>query len=526
MARHIFLLNLHHGWKLWKIKAFWVVWVEWTNWFYMMKKLNIRYRSWLLWSGIIVGILVVSVGYSLTTEDSITFIDDENTGNKALDESLSTEKLELRYSNEYRSWQNTADTSFSSLFNGNRSVDLLAERPNLVILWAGYAFSKSYCTPRGHMYAINDLDVSLRTGAPRGEDDGPQPAACWACKSSDASRLIDKIGREAFYKRKWAAWGSDIVNPVACADCHEPESMELHIPRLFLIEACSRKGMNIDNISEQEMRSLVCAQCHCEYYFSKDEKQVILPWDNGYSAEDIEKYYDRSGFSDFVHKLSRAPLLKVQHPDYELAQMGIHARRGVSCGECHMPYVGENNEGYNDHHVQSPLAMIDRTCQTCHRETEETLRQDVYDRQIKVAEIRDRLETELTKAHIEAKFAWDRGATEKQMKSVLKLIRQAQWRWDFGTTSHGAAFHAPQEVLRILGDGIDKAMQARINIAQVLFKLGYSGDVSMPDISTKEKAQKYIGLDMDTENINKEKFLKTVLPRWREEAKANELLIR
>ena len=362
----------------------------------MNNKLNIRYLYLVLLGVVILGILAVSVGYGLVREDNITFIDDVNTGNQEINENSSANKLELRYSKEYRSWKNTADTSFASLFNGNQAVDLLAERPNLVILWAGYAFSKSYCTPRGHMYAIDDMYTSLRTGAPEGENDGPQPAACWACKSSDASRLIDKIGREAFYKRKWAAWGSEIINPVACADCHDPESMELHIPRLFLTEAYTRKGMSIDNVSEQEMRSLVCAQCHSEYYFSKEDKRVVLPWDNGYSVEDIEAYYDRIGFSDYVHKLSRTPLLKAQHPDYELAQMGIHARRGVSCGECHMPYVGENQEGYNDHHVQSPLAMIDRTCQTCHRETEETLRQDVYDRQTKVAEIREQLETELS----------------------------------------------------------------------------------------------------------------------------------
>lgn len=490
----------------------------------MNNKLNIRYLYLVLLGIVILGILAVSVGYGLVREDNITFIDDVNTGNQEINENSSANKLELRYSKEYRSWKNTADTSFASLFNGNQAVDLLAERPNLVILWAGYAFSKSYCTPRGHMYAIDDMYTSLRTGAPEGENDGPQPAACWACKSSDASRLIDKIGREAFYKRKWAAWGSEIINPVACADCHDPESMELHIPRLFLTEAYTRKGMSIDNVSEQEMRSLVCAQCHSEYYFSKEDKRVVLPWDNGYSVEDIEAYYDRIGFSDYVHKLSRTPLLKAQHPDYELAQMGIHARRGVSCGECHMPYVGENQEGYNDHHVQSPLAMIDRTCQTCHRETEETLRQDVYDRQTKVTEIREQLETELAKAHIEAKFAWDRGATEKQMEQVLKLIRQAQWRWDFCVASHGASFHAPQEVLRVLGTGIDKVMQAQMDIMKILFKLGYSGDVPMPDISTKEKAQMYIGLDIQTENEAKEAFLKTVIPQWREEAKANKLL--
>lgn len=96
--------------------------------------------------------------------------------------------------------------------------------------------------------------------------------------------------------------------------------------------------------------------------------------------------------------------------------MGIHAQRGVSCADCHMPYKSEGGVKFSDHHIQSPLAMIDRTCQVCHRESEETLRQNVYERQRKANEIRNRLETELAKAHIEAKYAWDNGATEEQSK--------------------------------------------------------------------------------------------------------------
>ncbi len=169
--------------------------------------------------------------------------------------------------------------------------------------------------------------------------------------------------------------------------------------------------------------------------------------------------------------------------------------------------------------------MIDRTCQVCHRESEETLRNDVYERQGKVLNIRNRLEEELAKAHIEAKFAWDKGATAKQMEPVLRLIRQAQWRWDFGITSWGASFHAPQEVLRLLGDGFDKATQARIQLLKLLSHLGYNGEVPMPDLSTKEKAQRYIGLDMEKERLDKEKFLNTVVPQWLEEAKAHKRII-
>lgn len=201
--------------------------------------------------------------------------------------------------------------------------------------------------------------------------------------------------------------------------------------------------------------------------------------------------------------------------------MGIHAQRGVSCADCHMPYKSEGGMKFSDHHIQSPLAMIDRTCQVCHRESEETLRNNVYDRQRKANEIRNRLEQELAKAHIEAKFAWDKGATDLQMQEALKLIRQAQWRWDFGVASHGGSFHAPQEIQRILGHGLDKALQARLAISKVLANNGFTGEVPMPDISTKAKAQEYIGLDMKKEHENKDKFLKEVVPQWLKEAKAN-----
>ena len=254
--------------------------------------------------------------------------------------------------------------------------------------------------------------------------------------------------------------GDEIVNPIGCADCHEPENMNLHISRPALIEAFARQGRDITKATPQEMRSLVCAQCHVEYYFKGDGKYLTFPWDKGFTVEDMEAYYDNEGFYDYIHKLSRAPILKAQHPDYEICQMGIHGQRGVSCADCHMPYKSEGGVKFSDHHIQSPLAMIDRTCQTCHRESEETLRNNVYERQRKANEIRNRLEQELAKAHIEAKFAWDKGATEDQMKDVLALIRQAQWRWDFGVASHGGSFHAPQEIQRILSHGLDKAMQA------------------------------------------------------------------
>lgn len=425
------------------------------------------------------------------------------------------------YPREYRTWADTSTSAFPGKPLEGLSVDMLKKRPEMVILWAGYAFSKDYATPRGHMYAIDDIVHSLRTGAPMSDTEGPQPATCWACKSPDVPRMMEAMGVDSFYHNKWGAMGSEIVNPVGCADCHEPENMDLHISRPALIEAFTRQGKDITKVTSREMRSLVCAQCHAEYYFKGDGKYLTFPWDKGFTAEDMEKYYDEADFTDYIHQLSRARILKAQHPDYELFQMGIHAQRGVSCADCHMPYNDEGGVKYSDHHIQNPLSVVERTCQTCHRDSKEALRNNVLQRQQKANELRNRLEQELAKAHIEARFAWDQGATENEMQQVLLLLRQAQWRWDFAVASHGASFHAPQETMRILGHGLDKAFQARMSITKVLIGHGYTADVPLPDISTKEKAQQYIGLDMPAERAAKEKFLKEVVPEWLQKAREN-----
>ena len=139
---------------------------------------------------------------------------------------------------------------------------MLEQRPEMVVLWAGYAFSKDYSTPRGHMHAIEDITHSLRTGAPMDDKSGPQPSTCWTCKSPDVPRMMEAIGVDSFYNNKWGAFGSEIVNPIGCADCHEPTNMKLHISRPALREAFARQGKDIDKATPQEMRSLVCAQCH------------------------------------------------------------------------------------------------------------------------------------------------------------------------------------------------------------------------------------------------------------------------
>lgn len=431
------------------------------------------------------------------------------------------EKFAEDFPREYQSWAMTEDTTFRSEFNGSQEVDVLEQRPEMVILWAGYAFAQDYNTPRGHKHCVDDLRKILRTGAP-GVEGGKemQPGTCWTCKGPDVPRLMREKGLAAFYAAKWSDWGAEVMNPVGCSDCHDARTMNLQPARPALYEAWARRGMDVKKASHQEMRSLVCAQCHTEYYFEGEGKYLKFPQDKGLTVEAIEAYFDSIGFADYTHALSRAPILKAQHPGYELSKMGIHGQRGVSCADCHMPYISEGGVKYTDHHITSPLAHIDRTCQTCHRQDAETLRQDVYERQRKCNEIRNRVEKELAAAHIEAQFAWAKGAGESEMKPVLELLRKSQWRWDFAVASHGAAFHAPQEVTRILGHALDLAGRARLETARLLARHGFTGNVPMPDVSTKAKAQAYIGLDMKALKAHKQQFLQTVVPRWVQEAKA------
>ncbi len=427
---------------------------------------------------------------------------------------------------QYQSYKKTADTTFRSKYNGSSTIDMLEVDPRLVVLWAGYGFSKDYNQGRGHSYAVKDLRATLRTGAPNEDTPSPMPNTCWACKSPDVPRLMNEMGVAEFYRGSWDTKGHEVVNSIGCDDCHDALTMELKIYRPVLAEAYERMGKNIEDASHQEMRSLVCAQCHVEYYFNKKKVEGVpyltLPWDKGFSAEAMEEYYDELEFSDWTHKLSKAPMLKAQHPGYELYKTGVHAARGVSCADCHMPFMSEGGQKYTDHHVQSPLNNVANSCQVCHREETANLIRDVYERQDRIIENRDKLEELLVRAHVEAKLAWELGATEEQMEKILQDIRHAQWRWDYAAASHGGSFHSPVETSRVIGTGIHIAQEGRISLSRLLSSLGHNKEVSYPDITTKAKAQEFIGMDAATLKAEKQSFLETMVPVWEKKAKERE----
>jgi nitrite reductase (cytochrome c-552) len=241
---------------------------------------------------------------------------------------------------------------------------------------------------------------------------------------------------------------------------------------------------------------LVCAQCHVEYYFKGKENYLTFPWDKGTtkgaSPEEMEQYYDAADFADWTHAISKTRMIKMQHPDYEVYNSGVHAYRGIACADCHMPYRTEGGVKFTDHHIQSPLLNIANSCVVCHRWPEAEIRSRVEGIQDKVHQTRGLAETTLAKAHFDIAAAMQAGAGDEELTEVRKLVRGAQLRWDYVAASNGMGFHSPEECVRILAASIDLAGQCRVECARILAKHGVDKPVEYPDFSTKEKAQTLI----------------------------------
>nr|WP_306346042.1 ammonia-forming nitrite reductase cytochrome c552 subunit [Vibrio thalassae] len=429
---------------------------------------------------------------------------------------------EKDHPDQYKTWKETSESE--------EIEDALAHDPNMVILWAGYGFAKDYNKARGHFYALDDVRQTLRTGGPTDPKSGPMPMACWSCKSPDVGRVIDERGEDGYFEGKWARLGAEISNPIGCADCHDTRSdafkngePALAIAKPYVERAFEAIGKKFDEQSRLDQQASVCAQCHVEYYFTGPTKAVKFPWDMGTTVGEMETYYDALNFKDWQHAVSKAPMLKAQHPGYETWRDGIHGKNGVVCVDCHMPKVTkEDGTVFTDHKVGNPFDRFEDTCANCHTQTKEQLQGIVSTRKAQVLNMKLTAEKQIVAAHFEAGAAWDAGATEEEMKPILMDIRHAQWRWDYAIASHGVHMHAPEVALEILGTSVDKAADARAKLIRLLAKKGITDPVEIPDISTKEKAQAALGMDMDKMNAEKQHFLETVVPEWDKEAAARE----
>jgi nitrite reductase (cytochrome c-552) len=388
---------------------------------------------------------------------------------------------------EYDGYLRTAENT-SRRHGGSEAISKLEEDPRLRRIFAGYPFSVDYRERRGHAHMLEDQDKTERVKQFK------QPGACLHCHASiipayrKAGNGDVAKGFETVCAMPLAEARKLVGHPVSCLDCHDPKTTQLRVTRPGFINGIKafaksdqpaphlpsieqwRKGKRGDDYdpntlaSRQEMRSFACGQCHVEYYFKPEGKLVTYPWNKGLKVEQIESYYDEIGFTDYKHGETGAPILKAQHPEFELWSQGIHARSGVSCADCHMPYKREGAVKISDHQVRSPLLMINRACQTCHRYPEEEIKARAETIQARTKALMDRAEDALLQMMDAITAAQSRGVAAENLAEARALHRKAQWRLDFVNAENSLGFHASQEAARILGEAIDYARQGQISV--------------------------------------------------------------
>lgn len=342
-------------------------------------------------------------------------------------------------------------------YGGSEAFSRLDKYPNLKRLFAGYAFAVEYNEDRGHLRAVEDVLAIKRLG-------DKKPGTCMTCKSSQVPGIMEKIGPEAFYATpmKDLVAGYKIEHPISCADCHDAKTMALRVSRPAFAEAMEGRGVDLASATHQQMRTYVCGQCHTEYYFRGDGKYLVFPWVAGFTVDEEEEYYDGMAFKDWVHAETGAELVKVQHPEFELWSTGIHARSGVSCADCHMPYRREGAMKVTDHWIRTPLADPNNACTTCHRQPEEEMRGRVLEIQDRTYELLTRAEAALVAAQDEIVAAMAAGVPDADLAAARAFHRKAFIRYDFVSAENSMGFHSPQEAARVLGDAIDFARLAEL----------------------------------------------------------------
>ena len=391
---------------------------------------------------------------------------------------------------QYDSYLRTAESTTTKY--GGRGVaggdaepaqQKLDRDPWLKRIFAGYAFALDYRDRRGHFYGLFDQEQTRRV------TERQQPGACLHCHAAnlalyrfvgkgDVQKGFEQVSGMPYREARDLKddQGQPLVqHPVACVDCHDSKTMAVRVTRpgfLTGIKALKAKQGIADydpnrDATRQEMRTFVCGQCHVEYYFKGPGKIVTYPWANGLKVEEIEAYFEREGFTDWVHAETGTKVLKAQHPEFEVWSQGVHARAGVACADCHMPYERVGALKASDHWVRSPLLNLNRACQTCHAVPEKELEARVLaiqDRHHALLQRAARATTDMLDAIVAAKKD---GASEAELLAAAAQHRKAQWRLDFVAAENSMGFHAPQELARILGEVIDHARQGQLEAERV-----------------------------------------------------------
>ena len=361
------------------------------------------------------------------------------------------------YPLEYKSYLRNREMAASPTgFGGSEKVQKSIKEPEILVNFKGMPFSIDYTEDRGHPYALEDLRDTKRV-------DKTTAGACMTCKTAQLADLFKEKGWD-YAKMPLLDLLPQLKHPIVCANCHDPKTMNLRVINPAFIEAMEKRGIDVKKAPREEMRSYVCGQCHAEYYFVPVGKKVVFPWVRGLHPEKIYEYYSSipNGFEmDWKHPDSETKMLKAQHPDFEMWSGGVHAGSGVSCADCHMPYMKVDGQKYTSHWVTSPMKHGKEACRTCHTQSDQWLLDRVKSIQNSVWEMQHTAGQTVARAHqAVGKASKSARADRAQLDKARELIRKAQWYWDYVAAENSMGFHNPVLALNTLGRSVDLAHQA------------------------------------------------------------------
>jgi len=361
----------------------------------------------------------------------------------------------INFAQEYSTFLLTKSNNTPTTYGGALPSSKLEKDARLVKLFSGYGFSIDYNEERGHGNALTDVRATKRLNE-------KTPGTCYSCKSSDNPKLWTEMGMAEYDKTPFKTLGKRITESIGCANCHEAGTMNLVVTNPALEEALKKQDKDWRKFTRQEMRTVVCANCHDEYYFAGEGKYLTLPWEKGTRIENIADYYDEIAFSDWQHPDSKTQMIKMQHPEYELYSAdSTHYKAGVACADCHMPYTRNGAAKFSSHDIQSPLLAPEVSCGSCHTDVSYVTARVKIIQDI-VWETQSNTEDALVAA-IEAIAAADNEQSDQTLlEEARQLHRQAQLRWDFIAAENSMGFHNPQEALRILAAATNLARQAEL----------------------------------------------------------------
>lgn len=326
-------------------------------------------------------------------------------------------------------------------------------KPYMKAIYNGTGFFAEFNEPRGHTYTIEDINAIDPARRKSG-------SSCFTCKSTQVPELMEKYGAQ-YYLMTFDQIKDEVTEPIGCADCHDPQTLDLRLSRPALIEALQEQGRDTSQLTKQEMRTLVCAQCHVTYYFEPGTKEVTFPWDKGVKADQILAYFDEEQFTEFTHPVAGSGLVKARHAEYETFMGSTHQSAGVACADCHMPYVSTGTSKISSHVWQSPLNNIESSCTTCHRNGAEWLTQRVGTIQSQTKLSQQLAGEAVVEAIDELKISRETPTVDKvKLEQAMALHRKAQWYLDYVMVTNGYGFHNPTETLNNLNIAIDSARKA------------------------------------------------------------------